>query len=365
MSHFARRLQLSTTLVSSGAITHGEQLTVAKTGYEALGITRASLPQAGDPSARVSNYPGNTMPDWLLPTPCVHNNDPSNKGGVVPTGGLMIDGFMVPAGTYVVQFLDFSDQQVIVEGTLGGQYGTFAGIMFRGCRWRCASSYVGMVNENGTNPGGKIWFHYCDMGGVGSQTADYCEIPIKINNTPSQVYRCHLSYCTTAAQCVGFPGTNIIENYIERLTTFNTNGPHINGISINGGDTCYRVERNRIVAQSTEDNGSGKIVDQTDCIAFFQDFGSYPGSGTNDDGTVGYRVINNYLGGTGYCLYAGAGTIGTVNNMQVIGNKITTVSFPNGGTFGPLAAEPNWGSNGNVKSNNTWADGPNAGQAAF
>lgn len=359
-------IQFGNTNAGGGTITHGEQLTKAMTGYTGLGVTQTSLQQAGDASARVSNWPGNRMPNWLLTTPYVYNNNPANKGGVVPAGGMMIDGFMVPAGTYVVQFLDFSGQQIVVEGSLNGQYGTFAGLMLRGCRWRGSSPYVGLIQENGNIPGGKIWLHYCDMGGLGSQPSQFCEIPVKTNNSVTQVYRCYMSYCTTAVQCVGvMPGNNIIENYIDRLTTFNTDGPHINGVSVNGGDTCYRVERNYIVAQATEDNGSGKSVNQTDCIAFFQDFGSYPGTGTNDDGTVGYRVINNYLGGTGYCIYAGNGTKGAVRNMQLIGNKITTASFPNGGALGPLAADPAWGSNGNVKTNNTWADGPKAGQAAF
>ena len=367
MSPYARRLQWSGHHIPPGnggpdAIAHGQDLTVAMTGFTALGATQGDLPQAGDPSARISNYPGNTPPTWLLSTPYVYNNNPSNKGGKVPAGGMTIDGFFVPAGTYVVQFLDFSGRSVVVEGSLNNQYGTFPGIMFRGCRWRSVSSSVGMLSENGQVSGGKFWFHYCDMGGINSQASNYCEIPIKINSSPCQVYRCHLSYCTTGTQCVGFPGTNILENYIDRLTTFNTDGPHLNGVSVNGGDVCYRVERNNIVVQTPEDNGSNKMVGQTDCIAFFQDFGSYPGTGTNDDGTVGYRVIDNYMGGTGYCLYAGTGGVGAVNNMYVSGNRFTTASFPNGGYYGTITATPTWGSNGNVITNNRWADGPNVGQ---
>ena len=56
------------------------------------------------------------------------------------------------------------------------------------------------------------------------------------------------------------------------------------------------------------------------------------------------------------------GTPGTVVNYLYSGNKTTTIgTWPNGGAFGPIAWEPVWGTYGDVKSNNTWADGPNAG----
>lgn len=351
-------------------ITHGEELLMTDVGPWALqGVAKGSENLLTVPAAqfsdRLSNWPGTSHPRWIPNQPYVYNNDPSNHGGIVPAGGMTIDGSFVPAGTYVVQFCDLSNGQLVVEGDCNGAYPSFWGLIVRGCRWRSPSAYVGFLNENGMNSGGKFWINFCDMGGLGSQPADFCEIPIKISGVPTRTYRNYLSYCTTAIQTVGHPGTAVLENYIERLTTFNTNGPHINGLTFNGGDTCARVERNRIVVQTPEDNGSGKAVDQTDCISFFQDFGYYPGTGANDDGTVGYRVINNYVGGTGYCIYAGAGPQGSVSNMYVVGNKITTVSFPNGGTFGPIAATPPWGSNGNVNSNNTWADGPNAGSAAF
>lgn len=353
------------TVSSGGEITHGEQLTTAMTGWSALGASIGDLTAAGDPSTRLSNWPGNSLPAWIVETPYVYNNESSNKGGIVPTGGMTIDGFFVPAGTYVVQFRDFSGQQIVLEGDCDGAYPPFAGLMLRGCRWRGDSSSVGFISENGMTCGGKVWVHYCDLGGLGSQPAQYCEVAIKQNGNPTQTFRNHISYVTTGIQTVGIPGMAILENYIERLTTFNTDGPHLNGITFNGGDTCARVERNHIVIQTPEDNGSGKAVGQTDCLSFFQDFGYYPGTGQNDDGTYGYRVINNYVGGTGYCFYGGTGSQGSVSNMQFIGNKVTTASYTNGGSYGPMAYEPTWGSSGNVNSNNTWADGANAGQAAF
>ena len=354
----------------TGAITHGEELTMAHVGPWTLqGVSKGSESLLTITSTqmddRLSNWPGTPHPSWIPNQPYIYSNSASNHGGIVPAGGLTIDGFFVPAGTYVAQFYDFSASSLVVEGDCNGAYPPFAGLLLRGCRWRTASPYVGLISENGASSGGKFWVHHCDLGGLGSQPVQYCEIPIKTANSPTQTYRNYISYATTGIQTVGFPGTNVLENYIERLTTFNTDGPHLNGVTFNGGDTCGRVERNRIVVQTPEDNGSGKAVGQTDCISFFQDFGAYPGTGQNDDGSYGYRVINNYVGGTGYCFYAGTGGQGAVSNMYMSGNTVTTTYWQDGGFYGPCAAQPTWGSNGNTSSNNTWADGPNAGQTAF
>lgn len=377
MSISARRLQRTKHSSGGGGglrtITHGEQLLtsdvgpwalqgVAKGGESLLTITASQM------NDRLSNWPGNGHPSWIPNQPYTYNNLSNNHGGIVPAGGLTIDGFFVPAGTYVAQFCDFSASGLIVEGDCGGAYPPFSGLLLRGCRWRAVSNSVGLINENGQSSGGKFWIHHNDLGGFNSQTSSYCEIPIKTYLAPTQTYRNYISYTTTGIQTVGFAGTAVLENFIERLTTFNTNGPHLNGVTFNGGDPCARVERNHIVVQTPEDNGSNKDVNQTDCISFFQDFGDFQGTGTNSDGTTGYRVIDNYIGGTGYCFYAGmnGGKPATsVKNMYVTGNKVTTSVYSNGGSFGPIAATPSWGSYGNVNTNNTWADGPNTGSNAF
>ena len=346
-------------------VKHGDQLTLAELGpWNLQSVTKGSEVLSLTPAAyfsdRLSKYPGTAWPRWIPNQTYVYNNNPSNHGGIVPAGGLTIDGRFVPEGTYVVQFADLSNGQMIVEGDVNGAYPPFAGLLVRGCRWRAPSPYVGALSQNGeSSAGGRIWFHYCDMGGLGSQTSDYCEIPLKVGASAVRVYRSYFSYCTTAIQGFGDPGTEIIENYIERITTFNTSGPHLNGITFNGGDLCARVERNYVILQSPEDNGSNKLVDQTDCISFFQDFGDYKGTGQNDNGILGYQVLDNYMGGGGYCLYAGMNsgqTATSVNNMYVTGNKITTQWWTNGGAYNTCAAQPVWGSYGNVNSNNIWAD---------
>jgi hypothetical protein len=51
--------------------------------------------------------------------------------------------------------------------------------------------------------------------------------------------------------------------------------------------------------------------------------------------------------------------------MKIAGNKITTPWGPNGGSLGAIAHAPPWGTYGNSATNNTWADGTNAGQFVF
>ena len=138
---------------------------------------------------------------------------------------------------------------------------------------------------------------------------------------------------------------------------------------MNGGQTNALILRNVVILQSPDD--AGRTINQTDAIYFKQEPGTFPGTGTNLDGSIGYAVKDNYAGGGGLTIYAGwdcsYGTCsaGSLQNMKITGNQITTRWWPNGGAIGPIAHEPAWGSYGNVATNNTWADGPRAGQLAF
>lgn len=349
-----------------GAITHGEQLTRSMVGYQALGVTQGQLESVTVGGERISTWPTHGRPSWIPGTPYVYNNDPSNHGGVVPAGGMVIDGFFVPEGVWVSQFQDY-DSSMIVEGDAGGT--GWAGIVFRGCRYRGPSTAPGFVADHTAVGDGKMWFLYCDMGGAGAQNTDFNEVPLKISKLPSVVYRNYISRTTTGIQ-VNAHNTEVLENYVEYLTFYygetgpaGNNGPvHMNGFTTNGGIENIRIERNKIIAPSPDE--AGRTISQTDCISFFQDFGDYPGTGMNSNGTVGYQVLDNYLGGTGYVIYGGldgAQTQGSVRNMVITGNKITTQWWQNGGYYGPAAYVPQNGTFGNVWQHNTWADGPNAG----
>lgn len=369
MSRFARRLQRSVKLVTStppteppSSISHGQELARAMTTYSALGVSQGQLQQTANPTR--GYFRGDTPGDFVPSQNYVLSNNPTNKGGVVPSGGMVIDGYTVAAGTYVVQFQEFSTDFYM---TGSNSY------LFRGCRIRGKNAAPGYWNT-AAGYTGKISIGYCDLGGDGPADLDYNEVAIKIGRgSGGQIYRNYISYTTTGIQ-INTNNYDLTENYIEKLTYFYGPNPppnestdkHLNGITLNGGEANIRILRNYIVGQNPDD--AGRTINQTDCISFFQDFGSFPGSGTNSDGTVGYRVINNYLGGTGYCIYAGKNTGSTANsvqNMYISGTKITTQWYPNGGFNGPIAAAPVWDSYGNSKSNNTWADGPNVGQAAF
>jgi hypothetical protein len=184
---------------------------------------------------------------------------------------------------------------------------------------------------------------------------------------------------------VGFqpnrPNFEITETLIENIPFYygemGTNGTgdssviHINGISVEGGASNLTIQRCKIVIPSPDGatgvNGStagksgygtqpgqvgygagtnpGRLVGQTDCIAVFA-------IGASNNGVT---IKDNYLGGSGYCLYAGNAD-GQGQNIVVTGNKFTTQWWTNGGNFGPISDVPTWGANGNVKSGNVWAD---------
>ena len=340
-------------------VSHGEQLTLTHVGYTALGVSSGQLTVPMVPGR--GYFRGDAPLEFVPNQAYVYNNDPSNKGGIVPAGGLVIDGYAVPAGTYVAQFREFTTDFYVTGSN---------SFLFRGCRIRGDNRAPGYFNIT-AGWTGRLFIGYCDMGGLGAVDEQYNEIPIKISGgTGGVIYRNYLSYTTTGIQ-VNRNGYEVIENFIEKLTFYygpgvppgESTSKHLNGVAVNGGETCIRILRNRIVVQNPDE--AGKPINQTDCIAFFQDFGQFPGTGQNSDGTYGYQVKDNFLGGTGYCIYAGknaGSSADSVHNMVITGNKITTAIYPNGGANGVVAAVPVWGTFGNVWGNNTWADGPNVGQ---
>jgi hypothetical protein len=360
---FARQLQKSATVATpppnGGSITHGEQLVIADTTFTALGASSGQLTTPSIPGR--GYFRGDTPLEFVPNQTYVYNDTPSNKGGIVPGGGMVIDGYTVPAGTYVAQFQEFTTD-FYVSGSNN--------LFFRGCKIRGSNRAPGYWNT-AAGWSGKLFIGYCDLGGTGASDAEYNEVPIKISSgSGGAVYRNHISYTTTGIQ-INTNGYDLTENYIEKLTYYYGPSPppgestdkHLNGITLNGGEACIRILRNYIVGQTPDD--AGRTINQTDCISFFQDFGQFTGGGTNSDGSSGYQVKDNYVGGTGYCIYAGknAGSASnSVQNMVMTGNKVTTQWYPNGGSFGYLSAAPTWGTLGNVWSGNTWADGPNAGQ---
>jgi len=129
-------------------------------------------------------------------------------------------------------------------------------------------------------------------------------------------------------------------NYVHdpKLAT----GDHINGFTDNGG----RKDGTLTISNNTFLN----TIDQTDAISLFQDFGTIQN----------VTVDHNLLAGGSYCLYAGGGDKGKSSNVVIRNNQFSTRYRADCGVFGPVAAYD--GGVGDVWSNNTWADGPKAGQ---
>jgi hypothetical protein len=113
-------------------------------------------------------------------------------------------------------------------------------------------------------------------------------------------------------------------------------GDHINGVTSNGGVRArLTIRHNTILADH----------DQTDAIGLFEDFGVQ----TN-------RVIDdNLLAGGGYAIYGGQDTGGPATSKIVVtGNRISTMYYPHGGRYGPVAAFNSRG-RGNVWFGNVWS----------
>ncbi|TAH34091.1 hypothetical protein EYC59_03785 [Candidatus Saccharibacteria bacterium] len=351
--------------VPGGTISHGEQLSINHVGPWTLqGVAKGSesVTALNPGTERVSTYPGNARPSWIPGTAYVYNNNPSNLGGIVPAGGMVIDGYNVPAGTWVVQFRSFT-AGIIIEGDCGGAGSAFPGILFRGCRMRGGWYAPGWFNQNGQSPGGTIWIMYSDAGGKSTASADYCESIFESKRyDPTDKFYCIRSYLSNATTLVFLrnDGDAAIENYGENVLDFGDSTKHLNGIANGGGENATLWLRNHLVL--AKQAGSTQI---NDVIQMAADGGAYLGTATNFDGSTGYTIKDNYLGGAGHTLQLGydkSNTIDKVRNVHVIGNKFTTSLYADSGESGLCYKTPDFSNYGNTWSGNTWADGPKAGQ---
>jgi hypothetical protein len=165
------------------------------------------------------------------------------------------------------------------------------------------------------------------------------------NATGLLVEACNLYWCGTGIQV--YAG-QVLNNYIHDLVCNITYGDHVNGITVSGGTTSMLIQGNTIL------NSWG----QTDCISLFQD---------NSPPAIANKTINNnLLAGGGYCIYGGQSGAEyeglSATNIVITNNLISTMYYPNGGAWGPVAYFTP-GNTGNEWSNNVWHDGPNKGIA--
>jgi Right handed beta helix region len=143
-------------------------------------------------------------------------------------------------------------------------------------------------------------------------------------------------------------GTSVLDNNIMRTATGvqiyqgliqgnfihdmgYIDGDHINGITVSGGTTPLTIQDNTIFV----DNG------QTDAISLFQ-----------DTQVEANKVIKgNLLAGGGYAIYGGEGAQ-PASNIVIEDNRISTLFYPDGGLWGPVAYFSM--GHGNVWSGNVW-----------
>ena len=378
MSPLARRLQqvskMTPFIPPASNITHGDQLTISDVGPWALQAVARGSESLDVVALPVRGYWRADTPLEFVPNqPYVYSNSPANKGGIVPAGGLTIDGYFVPAGTYVCQFRDLSAGDFACQGLTSGT------LLFRGVRVRNGTTGDSATFNIATSTAGfTIHTHYSDFGANDGNTPHGAFIKM-IGGGAHRVLRTYFTYLSTAIQ-PNVNGMEITENYIDKITYFygeagtsglgpdSTTG-HLNGISTEGGLSGLTIQRNRIVVPSPDEgtaaggaaagqpsygtqpgqlgNGAGsnpgRLTTQTDCIALF----TLGGNNSN------IQILDNYLGGAGWCFYGTAS--GGINNVYT-GNKVTTKWWSNGGNYGPYNGTVAFGSGGNVSSGNVWAD---------
>ena len=376
-------------------VTHGDQLTINDVGPWALQEVTKGTEAYQSVSGPGRGYFRFDTPDEFAPTgawPSSANdsnpatlNDSALHGGVVTGSPVTIDGYSIPVGTRIVQFRDFPDGYDFYA------QGTALKVLFRGCRFRFSSGVggAGLFNDNGASATQQIMLHYCDTGLTGRDVAANAAglMHVKyLGGSYHRVHRTHSTFSSTFFQ-PNVVGCSFVENWMDDFVFyygesgesggFGSDVFHMNGISSEGGQSVLTILRNHILAPSpdgaTGANGftaagqtgygtqsgqtgyvagtnPGRVVPQTDCIALFaissSNVGASPGA---------ILIQDNYLGGSGVVIYAGNADSGA-QNIHVIGNKITTKWWTNGGNYGAITDVPAWGSNGNLQSGNVWAD---------
>jgi len=149
------------------------------------------------------------------------------------------------------------------------------------------------------------------------------------DSTGIQVLRNNITNTSTGVQI--YSGL-IADNYIHDMGY--KSGDHINGTTSNGGTTMMTIRHNTIL------NKYG----QTDAISLFQD----------SDIEANRLITDNLVAGGGYTIYGGDNErFGKTYNIQITNNRFSTLYYPNGGSYGPIAAFDKNGS-GNVATGNYW-----------
>ena len=139
----------------------------------------------------------------------------------------------------------------------------------------------------------------------------------------------------------------IHDNYVHDLRYFVPAGAssynHDDAFISDGGSHLI-IRHNTFLNQVPIEKGASGTV------------GLYHDVGPVEDTTV----TDNYIAGGSYALYPGGGP--TSRNVVITGNVFSTIYWPNGGYYGPVASTYWHSGQGNVWSDNRWVHGTAIGQ---
>lgn len=153
---------------------------------------------------------------------------------------------------------------------------------------------------------------------------------LNIGDGQPTVRRVNIHGCTAG---VSSGGGLVEDSYIHDMSQV-AGTSHVVGVASNGGGGLT-VRHNTIVNR----------FEQTATVAFYQDFALQSDN----------LVVDNLVGGGGYCFYGGSGRFGETRNIRFVDNRLMRSVHPNCGSFGVIASFDD-GANGNDFSGNYWDD---------
>ena len=293
---------LARTSAALSAIAHGRDVTRAQVGPEALGITAYATTYAG----------GEIRDNETYPFVKLVNGAATYDGYTVSVPHLLIDGQSIDGG------LDFyTTRAVVIRGSrIRSNEGGYWAVHFRGQQALVLYSSVGSATTAGAPNDSTHQINDVFSG----ETHD------------AVFYRNYLSMACNAFE-LGGSNVQIVENLMDDFVYYTD--AHLDGVQVGGGDSGYRILRNKILLEA----------DQTGAISLFQDWG------VNTD----FVIDSNYLAGGGYTFYGGAGSFGHSTGIFFTNNVFGRDFWPESGYWGPVAY---WdGGVGNVWSNNRFDNG--------
>jgi hypothetical protein len=203
-------------------------------------------------------------------------------------------------------------------------------VTFRRCLILSGGYFWGILSDSG-NTG--LTIMDCEFDGEGNTATDSA-----VSGSGYSVIRCNI-HGTGDGMKVGSAVT-VQDSYIHDLA-ITEGGGHNDGIQ-SLGTTGLTISHNSIIL----------VGDATACIIL--------STGSASD-MRNIAIGNNLFAGGSYCVYggyqSGVDDINKVSSISIVGNRISTQIYANGGNTGPFTSiDPPV-----VCTNNVWHDGPSVG----